>query len=79
MTWEVLVKSSFLWEMSMDTWGNVLRVLKLCMGEWYWEKKCRRKNTATVCDKKELCLPNTWFYKAEKRKITYSAGKCETN
>ena len=27
---------------------------------------------------KELCVANTWFYKADKRKITYSAGGCET-
>ena len=27
---------------------------------------------------KELCMANTWFYKADKRKITYSAGGCET-
>ena len=24
------------------------------------------------CDKKELCVVNTWFYKEEKRKIIYS-------
>ena len=24
-------------------------------------------------------MANTWFYKAEKRKITYSAGGCETD
>ena len=29
-------------------------------------------------DEKELCMTNTWFYKADKRKITYSAGGCET-
>ena len=27
-TWEVQVKPLFLWEISMDMWGNVLRVLK---------------------------------------------------
>ena len=27
---------------------------------------------------KELCMANTWFYKADKRKITCSAGECET-
>ena len=30
------------------------------------------------CDKKELCMANTWFYKSEKRKIIYSAGRCKT-
>ena len=23
-------------------------------------------------------MANTWFYKTDKRKITYSAGECET-
>ena len=32
----------------MDMWGNVLRVLKVYMGEWCWEKKCRRKKMAVV-------------------------------
>ena len=26
------------------------------------------------CDERELCMANTWFYKADKRKITCSAG-----
>ena len=26
---------------------------------------------------KELCVPNPWFYKEEKRKISYSADGCE--
>ena len=39
-------------------------------------KKCRR--SLEFCDEKELCVTNTWFYKVEKRKITYSAGGCET-
>ena len=30
------------------------------------------------CDEKELCVANTWFYKTDKRKITYSAGGCQT-
>ena len=28
-TWEVLVKSLFLWGISLDMWGNVLRILKV--------------------------------------------------
>ena len=31
------------------------------------------------CDEKELCVTNTWFKKTDKRKITYSAGRCETD
>ena len=30
------------------------------------------------CDERELCVANTWFKKTDKRKITYSAGGCET-
>ena len=30
------------------------------------------------CNEKELYVANTWFYKADKRKITYSARGCET-
>ena len=30
------------------------------------------------CDEKELCVANIWFHEADKRKITYSAGGCET-
>ena len=32
---EVLVKSLLRWGISMDMLGNVLRVLKVYMGEWY--------------------------------------------
>ena len=30
------------------------------------------------CDKRELYVANTWFKKTDKRKITYSAGRCGT-
>ena len=30
------------------------------------------------CDKKKLCVANTWFKKKEQRKISYSIGGCET-
>ena len=30
------------------------------------------------CDEKELCVANTWFRKAEKKKVTFSAGGNET-
>ena len=30
------------------------------------------------CDEKERYVANTWFYTADKRKITYSASECET-
>ena len=54
----------------------MLRVLKVYTGEWHWEKKYRR--LLEFCDKRELCVANTWFNKTDKRKITFSAGGCET-
>ena len=77
-TWEVLVKSLFLWEISMDMWGNVLRVLKVYTGEWCWEEKCRR--LLEFCDKRELCVANTctWFKKTDKKKIIYCASGYRT-
>ena len=61
----------------MEMWENMLRVLKVYTGEWCWEKKCRRR-LLEFCDERELCVANTWFKKTDKRKITYTAGKCET-
>ena len=75
-TLEVLV--NYFGGISMDMRENVLRVLKEYTGEWYWEKKCRRKKIAEFCDERELCVANIWFKKTGKRKITYSAGGCET-
>ena len=46
----------------MDLWGNMLRVSKVSMGEWFWEKKLLK-----FYDQKGLCVANTWFYKEEKR------------
>ena len=36
------------------------------------------KRKLEFCDERELCVANAWFYKAVKRKITYSDGGCET-
>ena len=30
------------------------------------------------CDERELRVANTWIYKTDKKKITYSAGGCKT-
>ena len=30
------------------------------------------------CDQKELCVPNTWYKKKDKRKVTYSSGGNDT-
>ena len=67
---EVLVKSLFLWRISMDMSGNVLRVLKVYTGEWYSEKNAEGRTLLEFCDERELCVANTWFNKTDKRKIT---------
>ena len=41
-------------------------------------KNTKGRRLLEFCDEKELCVVNTWFYKAGKRKITYSAAGCET-
>ena len=62
----------------MGTWGNVLRVLKVYTGEWYWGRNAEGKRLLEFCDERELCMANTWFKKTDKRKITHSAGGFET-
>ena len=62
----------------MDMWENVLRVLKVCTGGIILGKNAEGKRLLEFCDEKKLCVANTWFYKAGKRKITYSAGGYET-
>ena len=47
-------------------------------GASYWKKNAEGRRLLEFCDEKELCVANAWFYKADKRKITYSAGGCET-
>ena len=27
-----------------------------------------------ICDEKDLCVANTWFYKKERRKVTFKSG-----
>ena len=79
-TWEVLVKLLFLQGVLMDMWGNVLRVWKVYMGGGndIGKRSAEGRRLLEFCDEKELWVANTWFYKANKRKITYSACGCET-
>ena len=42
------------------------------------KRNAKGRRLLEFCDEKELCVANTWFCKANKRKITYSAGGCET-
>ena len=47
-------------------------------GDDIGKRNAEGRKLLVFCDEKELCMENTWFYKAEKRKITYRAGGCET-
>ena len=77
--WEVLVKSLFFW-------GDFNRHMGKCTEgfEGVHERNDIGKSSAEgrrlleFCDEKELCMANIWFYKADKRKIIYRAGGCET-
>ena len=56
-------------------------ILMVLMGAW--RKWCRpeefgRKNVIGFCLEKELCVPNRWFKREEKRKVTYRMGENET-
>ena len=53
-----------------------MRVLKVYTRGMALGKKSRR--LLDFCNEKELCVANTGFYKADKEKIIYSAGGCET-
>ena len=77
-TWEVVVKSLFLWGISMDMWVNVLRVLKVFTGDWCWKRNAEGRRLLEFCNERELCVANTWYKKTDKRKTTYSAGRCGT-
>ena len=59
-------------------WGNVLRVLKVYWGNGVEKRNAEGRRLLEFCDERELCVANTWFKKTDKRKITYSAGGCET-
>ena len=45
-----------------------------CVGK----RNAEGRRLLEFCDERELCVANTWFKKTDKRKITYSAGGCET-
>ena len=57
-TWEVLVKSSFLWEISLDMWKNVLRVLKVYMGEMVLGKEMQKEDCWSSVMKNALYAAN---------------------
>ena len=54
-------------------------VLKVYTGVMVLGKEMQKeRRLLEFCDEREVCVANTWFYKADKRKITCSAGECET-
>ena len=42
------------------------------------KSKAEGRSLMEFCGEKELCQANIWFYKADMRKIIYSANGCET-
>ena len=42
------------------------------------KRSAKGKKLLEFCDERKRCVANTWFYKADQRKITYIAGECET-
>ena len=47
-------------------------------GNGIGKRNAEGRRLLEFCDERELCVANTWFYKADKKKITYSAGGCKT-
>ena len=41
------------------------------------KRNAEERGLLEFCNERELCVANTWFYKADKRKITSSAGGCK--
>ena len=63
----------------MDMWGNVLRVLKLHTEEMVLGKEVQKEEDYSSFVMKESCPWQIFgLKKTDKRKITYSAGGCET-
>ena len=62
---------------STDMLGDGLMALKVCMVGMDLAKEMLMEELE-FCDKKELCVANTWFGMKEQRQITYSMGGNET-
>ena len=64
-----------------DFIGHVWKCTEGFEGVHGWNgigKRNAERRLLEFCDEKNLCMANTWFYKADKGKITYSANGCET-
>ena len=73
--WEVLVKSLFLWEIFNRHVGKCAEGFEGVIKRNGIEKSnAEGIRLLEFCGKKELCMANTGFYKADKRKIIYNAG-----
>ena len=42
-------------------------------GNGIGKRNAKGRKLLEFCDERELCVANAWFYKADKREITYSA------
>ena len=47
-------------------------------GNGIGKRNAEERSLPEFCNEKKLCMVNTRFYKANKRKITYGAGGCQT-
>ena len=65
-------------ETSTGMLGADVTALKVCMVGMELERNMDGRRLLEFCDKKDLCVANTWFRKPENRKVTYSAGGNET-
>ena len=62
----------------MNMWGNVLMVLKVCMGKMIFRKHMQKEEDCWSSVVKESCGWQTLGLKDGQKKITHSAGVCET-
>ena len=61
----------------MDMFGNIEGYESVHGGNGIGERNVKGKMLLELCDKKELCVENTWFKKGDKRKVIFSAGENE--
>ena len=54
-TWKVLVKSLFLCGLLVDMWGNVLSVLKVCIGGMVLGKEIQKEEDCWSSVIKKIC------------------------
>ena len=77
-TLEVLAKSLFLWG-NYKIWGKCAEGFEgVHGGNGIGKRNVEGRRLLEFCDERELCMTNTRIYKADKEKITYNTGECQT-